>query len=522
MNLLRKAGLLNLLLIFAPAALVLDGMGAAEIWIFVTSAIAIIPLAGLMGKSTERLADRLGPGIGGLLNASFGNAAELIIAFFALERGLISVVKASITGSILGNALLVLGASFLAGGMRYRRQTFNATAAGMSATLLTLAAIGLLIPAIFHASMVMGEFTSQQQQGWLGSPNHREQDVSLDISIVLFTVYILMLLFSLKTHKHLYENEEVRSQQEPTDFADVEGAWPPWVAVTVLLTATAFMALMSELLVGAIEATKEQLGWTELFVGVVVVAIVGNAAEHSTAVRVAMKNHMELSIQIAVGSALQIALFVAPLLVFISYLPGLPQLDLVFSMLEVVAIGASVLIVGLVAYDGESNWLEGLLLLAVYVILAIAFYHLPEAHQAQTTDHSLSSISTGRDTGCSLSQTGSFSHSGCGESLISCFGSLSSKKQPLAMWSQNWRNHSILWTFGCGENKRTAMPRSCQSCSMPKNPLGMYFTHCMLMPMERHFSTSMIPIRVSRNKAKSAPSQISMSPMSRTATPSQS
>jgi len=382
---LRKVGTLNLLLIFVPAALVLSFRDAPHTWIFVASAIAIIPLAGLMGKSTVMLADRLGPAIGGLLNASFGNAAELIIAVCALRQGQVDVVKASITGSILGNVLLVLGAAFLGGGLRYRRQTFNATAAGMSATLLALAAVGLLVPAIFHAQLVIHQEQSVQNAVSEQTPSVEqispvEQGLSLEISIVLFSVYVLMLLFSLKTHKHLYAGESSENETEGSHFSDVEGPWPRWVAVTVLLAATACVAVMSELLVGAIDEASHQFGWTKLFVGVVVIAIVGNAAEHSTAVLVAMKNHMELGFQIALGSGLQIALFVAPLLVFISYFPGFSQLDLVFSMMEVVAVGVSVLIVGLVAYDGESNWLEGLLLLAVYVILGIAFYHLPETH----------------------------------------------------------------------------------------------------------------------------------------------
>jgi Ca2+:H+ antiporter len=372
---LKKIGVLNLLLVFVPVALILEFSGASELWVFATSCIAIIPLAGLMGKSTEMLAHRLGPGIGGLLNASFGNAAELIIALFALKAGHVDIVKASLTGSIIGNILLVLGASFLAGGMRFRKQKFNATAAGLSATLLAIAAIGLLVPAIFHAHIVVHHQAAD------------EQGLSLEIALVLFSVYVLMLLFSLKTHKHLYNTQpEVNSKTERNDddyeitpYSEVEESWSQRVAITVLLVATSFVAVMSELLVGAVDKASEELGWTHLFVGVIVVAIVGNAAEHSTAVLVAMKNHMDLSVQIAVGSGLQIALFIAPVLVFVGYLPGFAELDLVFSMLEVVAVAVSVLIVCLVAIDGESNWMEGLLLLAVYVILAIAFYHLPES-----------------------------------------------------------------------------------------------------------------------------------------------
>ena len=365
MNLIRKVGWLNLLLVFVPAAMVLEWTGGTAVAIFVVSCIAIIPLAGLMGHSTEMLAARLGPGIGGLLNASFGNAAELIIAAFALKAGMHEVVKASLTGSILGNVLLVLGASLLAGGMKFRRQSFNATAAGLASSMMALAAIALLVPALFHLHVL----------NVTGAPSI-EQDVSLEISIVLFVAYVLMLLFSLKTHRHLYEGQE--AEEQAVEHAH-DHHWPPWLSVTVLLVATAFVALMSEFLVGAVEETRNQLGWTELFVGVVVIAIVGNAAEHSSAILVAMKNQMDLSLQIAIGSGMQIALFVAPLLVFISYLPGFERLNLVFSLMEVAAVAASVFVVGLVAHDGESNWMEGLLLLAVYAVLGIAFYNLPES-----------------------------------------------------------------------------------------------------------------------------------------------
>lgn len=383
----KFGGLLNLLLVFVPIAFVLRAVGVAEAWVFACSCIAIIPLAGLMGKSTEMLADRMGSGIGGLMNATFGNAAEMIIAVVALRAGLVDVVKASITGSILGNILLVLGASCFVGGLRFERQRFNSTAAGLSATMLALAAIGLLVPAIFHANIVFSRLFAEQRGHGFPVDAH-ETELSLEISIVLFVTYLLMLLFSLKTHRHLYDGQpdEGESPEDPAPkphFSDIEGAWSVRKSVGVLVAATVGVAFMSELLVGAIEATSEQLGWTELFVGVIVVAIVGNAAEHSTAILMAHKNQMDLAFQIAVGSGLQIALFVAPVLVFISFLPGFSPLNLVFSMMEVLAVGVSVLIVGLVAFDGESNWLEGLLLLAVYVILAIAFYHLPETHEAE-------------------------------------------------------------------------------------------------------------------------------------------
>lgn len=328
-------------------------------WVFISSALAIIPLAGLMGKATEHLAEKLGAGPGGLLNASFGNAAELIIALMALRKGLYDVVKASITGSIIGNVLLVLGLSIVAGGLKYERQTFNRTAACMGATLLTLSAIGLVVPAIFHMVTI-------------GSGINHEQELSLEIAIVLFATYLLSLVFALRTHKHLYAGDGVHSSDE----AAVAESWSKTKAVLVLLVSTAFVALMSEFLVGTVEHTADALGMTEVFVGVILVAIIGNAAEHSTAVLMAARNQMDLAMNIAIGSSIQIALFVAPLLIFVSYLFGRPM-DLLFTTFEVVSVGLAVGIVSLISIDGESNWMEGVQSLAVYVILAIAFYFLP-------------------------------------------------------------------------------------------------------------------------------------------------
>ena len=350
---------LLVLLLFVPIAIVLEFLHADPVWIFVASAAAIIPLAGLMGKSTEHLAAHVGAGIGGLLNATFGNAAELIIAFMALRAGLLDVVKASITGSIIGNILLVLGLSVLAGGVKYQTQTFNRTAAGLGATLLALSAIGLVVPAIFH-------FVVQ------GNPNAHEQELSLEIAIVLFVTYVLSLVFALKTHSHLYAGEEAHKGEEALGVE----TWSQGKSVLVLLVATVFVALMSEFLVGAVEHTAHTFGMTDVFVGVIVVAIVGNAAEHSTAVLMAMKNQMDLAINIAVGSSIQVALFVAPVLVFAGYLVGQPM-NLLFTTFEVVSVAISVGVVSLISMDGESNWMEGVQLLAVYVILAIAFYFLP-------------------------------------------------------------------------------------------------------------------------------------------------
>ncbi|HSB14820.1 MAG TPA: calcium/proton exchanger [Bryobacteraceae bacterium] len=354
---------MNWLLVSVPIAIGLRFLlPDAHILIFFAACLAILPLAGWLGKATEHLAERTGEGIGGLLNATFGNAAELIIALMALQKGLHEVVKASLTGSIIGNILLVLGAAVIAGGLRYRSQQFNAVAARSQSTMLTLAAIGLIVPAGYHH---------------LAGPGMevREGSLSLEISIVLLATYGLSLLFSLHTHKQLFVGNAAES-------AGVQGGHKVWSAgrsISVLLGATALVAWISEILVGSVEHTAEALGMTSVFVGVFVVAIIGNAAEHSTAILVALKNRMDLSLGIAIGSSIQIALFVAPVLVLASYVIGPRPLNLVFTPAEVAAVGLAVLIVGQIAVDGESNWLEGVQLLAVYVVLGIAFYFLPEA-----------------------------------------------------------------------------------------------------------------------------------------------
>lgn len=369
---------LDWLLIFVPIAMALrfiPGLNYPTA-LFVVSCLAIIPLAGWMGKATEHLAVHLGDGIGGLLNATFGNAAELIIALFALSKGLEGVVKASITGSIIGNILLVLGLSIFLGGVKFERQKFNPVAAGVSATALTLAAIALLMPTVFH---LVADNVPVAQGGWTPA---KEQTLSLAIAIVLFLTYIGTLLFSLITHKHLFVGGSKEEAAEKVGHLDEsEENWTKKKAIIVLVIATLFVAMISEFLVGAIEAARGALGFTEVFVGVIVVAIVGNAAEHSTAILMALKNKMDLSVGIAVGSSLQIALFVAPLLVFASYLFGTPM-NLEFTIPEVVAVFASILIVEQICSDGESNWIEGIQLLSVYAILAILFYFLPDMHHA--------------------------------------------------------------------------------------------------------------------------------------------
>jgi Ca2+:H+ antiporter len=358
-NIFSAGNILNLLLLFVPVAIALELLHASPVAVFAASAIAIIPLAGWMGRATEHLAARLGEGIGGLLNATFGNAAELIIALMAMRRGLYEVVKASITGSIIGNILLVLGLSILAGGLKLRQQRFNTAAAMLGSTMLALSAIGLLMPAVFH--YLVREV-----------PNVREQDLSLEIAVVLFLTYVLSLLFTLRTHSHLYTG----AAHEGAEGGEHGATWSQTRALLTLLGATALVALMSEFLVGAVEAASAQLGLTEVFVGVILVAIIGNAAEHSTAVLVALKNKMDLALNIAIGSSMQIALFVAPVLVFASYFFGRPM-DLIFTPIEVITVAVAVVIVALIAQDGESNWMEGVLLLAVYTILGLTFYFLP-------------------------------------------------------------------------------------------------------------------------------------------------
>ncbi len=359
---------LDWLLIFVPIAIVLrfwPGAGSPTA-LFVCSALGIIPVAGWIGRATETLAARAGEALGGLLNATFGNAAELIIAGIALSKGLTNVVKASITGSIIGNVLLVLGLSILFGGVKYKEQYFNRAGARTSVISLSLAAIGLIIPTLFHVA------AHSSPAGW--NPLV-EQKLSLGIAIVLFLTYFCMLGFTLRTHKYFFQCGE-------EDVDEESGRqWSALKAVTVLLIATAVVAVLSEFLVGTIEHFRHSIGVTEVFIGVIVVAIVGNAAEHSTAILMAMKNKMNLSVGIAIGSSLQIALFVAPVLIFLSYVLGRPM-DLEFTMPEVFAVVASVYILFQISGDGETNWIEGVQLLSVYVILGILFFYLPEPQRS--------------------------------------------------------------------------------------------------------------------------------------------
>jgi Ca2+:H+ antiporter len=358
---------LNWLTIFVPIAIALRFWpgGGNPTAVFICSAIGIVPAAGWIGRATEALAARLGEGVGALLNATFGNAAELIIATMALSRGLTSVVKASITGSIIGNILLVLGVSVLAGGTRYSEQRFNRTAARTSGISLSLAAIALIIPTVFHVA------ARTTPTGWNAIA---EQRLSVALALVLFLTYFCILGFSLKTHKHFFQSAE-------GEFEHKGVQWSRRKATSILVGATAVVALLSEFLVGTIENVRGSLGITETFIGVIVVAIVGNAAEHSTAIVMALKNKMDLTVGIAIGSSLQIALFVAPVLIFLSYAFGRPM-NLEFSLPEIFAVAASIYILFQISGDGETNWIEGIQLLSLYLILAVLFFYLPEPRHA--------------------------------------------------------------------------------------------------------------------------------------------
>jgi Ca2+:H+ antiporter len=341
------------LLIFVPITAIALCMHASPMALFILSAIAIIPLAKYIGTATEELASHTGPAVGGLLNATFGNITELIIGLFALNAGLIEVVKASITGSILGNLLLVMGTAMFAGGIRFKKQTFNPTAAKASGSTLLLAAIALVTPAILL----------------LTAPAVRAgviENLSIVIAILMILSYLASLIFSLRTHKHLYQSEAVHF--EPT--------WSKRESLFVLLVATILVAWMSDILVSAIEPLVSVFGWSPLFIGVIIIAIIGNAAEHASAITVAIKNRMDLALHISIGSATQIVMLIAPVLVLASLAFATPM-TLIFNLFEVTSIIFAVFITNAIIEDGESNWFEGIQLLVAYLIVAIAFFLHP-------------------------------------------------------------------------------------------------------------------------------------------------
>jgi Ca2+:H+ antiporter len=358
---------LNVLLVFGVVAIVGNLLGWSPLLVFIASGLAMVPLAGLMGAATEALALHTGPRLGGLLNATLGNAAELIITIMAIREGILNptinehmleLVRASLTGSIVGNTLLVLGLSVLVGGLRHGTQKFDRSHAGTNATMLVLAVAALIVPSIFSHNIEV--------------VNHDAVEyLSLGVAGLMILLYVLALVYQLRDPvAHTYEDDE---------YTVVEHEAPHWSVVkatVVLLIATGAIVWMSEILVGTVEHVVLEIGITEFFLGIIIVPIIGNVAEHLVAVQVAAKNQMELSLAISVGSSLQIALLVAPLLVFISLLMGNP-LTLVFNKFELIALMAAVLIAGLVSLDGESNWLEGAMLLTIYVIIALGFFWLP-------------------------------------------------------------------------------------------------------------------------------------------------
>ncbi|KAG0325413.1 hypothetical protein BGZ99_000660 [Dissophora globulifera] len=347
------ASKLNVLLIFFPLGIIADKLHWGDIPIFVLNFVAIVPLA--KRYATEELALRLGQNLGALLNASFGNAVELILSVIALKSGQIDVVQASVLGSVLSNLLLVLGCCFIFGGIKFKAQTFNQTAAQTSASLLSLSCLSLLIPAAFHATATEVDQTSNIQH------------LSYGVSIVLLIVYILYLFFQLKTHTHLYATEE-DEEEEPL--------LPLWFSVVLLLIVTVIVAFCADYLVGSIGGLSEKWNISPTFIGLILLPIVGNAAEHVTAVSVAMKNKMDLAIGVAIGSSMQIALFVTPLMVIIGWGIGQPM-TLFFNTFETCVLFVSVLIVNYLIQDGESNWLEGVMLICTYIIVAIAVYFYP-------------------------------------------------------------------------------------------------------------------------------------------------
>ncbi|MDP9343668.1 MAG: calcium/proton exchanger [Actinomycetota bacterium] len=346
---MRKPNL-SWLLILVPVSLAVDLATNQELATFLTAAGAIIPLAGLIGRGTDQLALHAGPRVGGLLNATFGNVTELIISIFLISKGELDIVKASLIGSIIGNLLLVLGLSFLLGGLKHKEQEFNARSAAVHSSSMLLAVIGLVMPALFVLSA--GRQSSVQRQV-----------VSVTVAAILIALYVAALVFTLVTHEHLFRTT-------------ASGECPEWsarAALLVLIGATALVAVESEILVGALEPALADLGLSRFFVGLVVVPVIGNAAEHSSAVSMALRNKVDVTLEIATGSSTQIALFVAPVLVFISLALGHPM-DFVFDTFEVVAVGLSTLIVAVISLDGRSNWLEGAQLVAAYAIMAISFF----------------------------------------------------------------------------------------------------------------------------------------------------
>jgi Ca2+:H+ antiporter len=359
---LSKSSAIYILLIFAPIAAGLEFVHADHLVLFVVSAIALIPLAKLIGDSTEHLSTHYGPTAGSLLNVTFGNAAEIIIAVTAISAGLLDLVKASITGAIIGNILLILGLSIIAGGFRYKEQSFSRENIGIQSSMLFLAIIGLAVPTIL-AFTILSPSESQVQV----------QLLSDALAFILLIVYILGIVFTFVTHKHLFTPPETAE-----DMQESHGIhWSKKKSFLLLAVSMAGVIVVSEILVGSVETTGKELGFGQLFVGAVIVGIVGNAAEHSSAILLSLKGKIELSIGIAAGSGTQIALFVVPILVFAGIAMGQP-FTLVFTLLELATIFLAAIILNLIVHDGRTNWFEGVMLTAVYIIIAIAFFFVAD------------------------------------------------------------------------------------------------------------------------------------------------
>lgn len=346
--------ILKFMLLFVPISFIGKFLNFSPTIMFILAALSIIPLAGIMGEGTEEISFYTGPKIGGFLNATFGNATELIISFLALKSGLFEVVKSSIAGSIIGNILLVLGASMFIGGLKHKTQNFNINVVETTSSMLLFSLIGLCVPAFFTHTINANLL------------NTRYEGLSLVVAIVMFILYILSLIFSFFTHKDLYATT--------TEEEGHESKWSLKKSIAILIIATVIIAIESEFLVGGIEDITSKLGLSEFFVGIILIPIIGNAAEHSTAITMALKNKMDVAIEIALGSSLQIILFVAPVLIFLSLL--FTPMSIIFNPFELVSLIASVIIANKVASDGQSNWLEGAQLMAVYFIIAAGFFIL--------------------------------------------------------------------------------------------------------------------------------------------------
>ena len=346
--------ILKFMLLFVPISFIGKFLNFSPTIMFILASLSIIPLAGIMGEGTEEISSYTGPKIGGFLNATFGNATELIISFFALKSGLFEVVKSSIAGSIIGNILLVLGASMFIGGLKHKTQNFNINVVETTSSMLLFSLIGLCVPAFFTHTINPNLL------------NTRYEGLSLVVAIVMFILYILSLIFSFFTHKDLYATT--------TKEEGHESKWSLKKSIAILIITTVIIAIESEFLVGGIEDITSKLGLSEFFVGIILIPIIGNAAEHSTAITMALKNKMDVAIEIALGSSLQIILFVAPVLIFLSLL--FTPMSIIFNPFELVSLIASVIIANKVASDGQSNWLEGAQLMAVYFIIAAGFFIL--------------------------------------------------------------------------------------------------------------------------------------------------